>query len=105
MKLIPVSFDAFFSEKTIRYVPIWHILLMILVLSSALGMVYVKHKSRALFIELQELQQQRDDYQIEWTQLLLEQSVWDADVLIDKVARKDLHMVTPAPQAIIMVKP
>jgi len=105
MKLLSFFFDEFFSEKTIRYVPMWHILLMLLVLSSALGMVYVKHKSRALFIELQALQQQRDDYRVEWTQLLLEQSVWDADVLIDKVARQELQMTTPAPQSIIMVKP
>jgi len=105
MKLNFLTSETLFSGQTTRYVPIWHISLMALVLSSALGMVYVKHQSRALFIELEELQQQRDDYYSEWTQLLLEQSVWDADVLVDKVARQQLHMINPAPQAIIMVKP
>jgi len=36
------------------------------VVLSALAMVYAKHQSRKLFIELQTLQKSRDDMAIEW---------------------------------------
>ena len=48
-----------------------------------------------VFNELQKLTQQRDDLDIEWGQLQLEQSTWATNGRVETVARDDLHMVIP----------
>jgi cell division protein FtsL len=43
---------------------------------SAMALVYTKHESRKLFVELETLTHQRDELNIEWGQLQIEQSTW-----------------------------
>jgi cell division protein FtsL len=43
---------------------------------SALALVYTKHESRKLFVELETLTHERDELNIEWGQLQIEQSTW-----------------------------
>lgn len=66
--------------------------LILSVLVSAFCVVYVKDLERRLFGELQVLQQTRDHLQIEWGQLLLEQSTWAAPTRIQQIATRDLGM-------------
>ncbi|MDQ3731714.1 MAG: cell division protein FtsL [Pseudomonadota bacterium] len=75
------------------------------VLISALAVVYSKHQSRALFIELQTLQTARDELGIEWGRLQLEQSAWAAHGRIETVATERLHMRLPPVSSIIAVAP
>lgn len=77
----------------------------VLALSSALSLVYAKHNKRNLFIELQTLQSQRDDLNIEWGRLQLEQSTFATHSYIEDTARRELNMVLPLQEDIIMVKP
>jgi len=95
----------FANWHSIRRVPISHWFIITLIVLSALTVVYTKQISRTLFIELQSLQKERDDLYVEWTQLLIEQSVFAAEVLIDETARQELNMISPEPAKIIMVKP
>jgi cell division protein FtsL len=74
-------------------------------LGSAAGVVWAKHRSRELFIELQKLQVQRDTLEIEAGQLLLEQSAWSAHAFVEQIATQRLHMVTPPQRAIDLVQP
>lgn len=80
------------------------IVLIIAVLVSGLGIVYTKHRSRQLFIDLQALQRLRDDMEIEWEQLQLEQSTLATDVAVDQRARSRLDMLIPDPAAVIYLK-
>jgi len=48
--------------------------LALIVLASSLGVVYAKHQSRKLFVELDILKKERDEMNVEWGQLQLEQS-------------------------------
>ena len=80
-------------------------LLWLLALASAAGVIWAKHRSRELFIELQKLQAQRDTLEIESGQLLLEQSAWSAHAFVEQVATQRLHMVTPPQRGIDIVKP
>lgn len=80
-------------------------LLWLAALASAAGVVWAKHRSRELFIELQKLQAQRDTLEIEAGQLLLEQSAWSAHAFVEQVATQRLHMVTPPQRSIDIVKP
>lgn len=79
-------------------------LLGLTVLVSALIVVYARHESRKLFIELQALQQVRDDMNVEWGQLQLEQSTWATHSRIDPIAREQLQMSAPAPDTIMIIR-
>lgn len=74
------------------------------VMVSALGVVYVKHDSRKLFVDLQELQGVRDELNIEWGQLQLEQSTWATPSRVESVAVSRLGMTIPGPEAVVTVK-
>lgn len=82
--------------------------LMLLALSvfiSAVGVVYSVHESRKLFVQLQSLQAQRDEMDVEWGRLQLEQSTWATDARIEDLASRKLDMIIPPPNTIVMVKP
>lgn len=75
-----------------------------LVFASAMGVVYCKHQSRLLFTKLQNLQQDIESLQVEWSQLLLEQGTWAADARVEHVARERLQMHLPEPREVVVIK-
>lgn len=79
-------------------------LLFSLVLASAILLVYSKHQSRKLFVELQQLRYQVDALNTEWSQLQLEQSAWSGHGRIERIASKRLSMVMPASSDVVFVK-
>ena len=80
-------------------------LLMFLVLSSAVGTVLSKHQSRKLFVELQALETGRDDLEIEWGRLQLEQGTRATHGRVERLARDRLHMHIPTPATTVIVRP
>jgi cell division protein FtsL len=80
------------------------VLLLLAVLVSAIGVVWTRHESRVLFVELTRLQNQRDELNIEYGRLELEQATWAEPRRIDEEARSKLGMVTPRPQDIQLVR-
>ncbi len=80
-------------------------LVFLLVLSSAITLVYSKHQSRKLFVELQELKHQVNELNTEWGQLQLEQSTWSGHGRIEQVARERLSMVMPNAEEVVFIKP
>jgi len=80
-------------------------LVLIAVLSSAVLLIYSKHQSRKLFVELQGLKQQVDEFNTEWGQLQLEQSAWSGHGRIEKVARERLSMIMPKAEAVVFINP
>jgi cell division protein FtsL len=71
---------------------------------SAMAIVYTKHEARKLFVELEELTHERDDLNIEWGQLQIEQSTWATHARIEKVATDDLSLVRPAAEEIFVIE-
>ena len=80
-------------------------LLFVLVLASAIMLVYSKHQNRKLFVELQQLNHQVDELNTEWGQLQLEQSAWSGHGRIEKIARTRLSMVLPDSDEVIFIEP
>jgi len=80
-------------------------LLWCLLLVSAVGVVWSRHETRALFIQLQGLHSQRDGLDIEWGQLKIEQSAWATHGRVEQTARADLKMVIPKPEEVRLVQP
>jgi cell division protein FtsL len=86
----------------------WRVMVAVLwlgVLGSSLGVIYAKHEARSRFNELQQLTQQRDNLDIEWGQLQLEQSTWATHGRVERVARDDLRMVIPQASDLRIVQP
>lgn len=71
---------------------------------SAVALVYTKHESRKLFVELEGLTHERDDLNIEWGQLQIEQSTWAQHARIEKVATEDLSLVRPENTEIFVIE-
>lgn len=77
--------------------------LWLLVLGSAAGAIYCKHRARELFVALERLNARRDNLDVEWGQLQLEQSAWSTHAFVERVASTKLRMATPPPQAIQVI--
>ncbi len=79
------------------------VLLWMMALGSAAGAVWTKHRSRELFIELERLYAKRDNLEIEWGQLQLEQSAWSTHAFVENVAARKLQMSMPRPEDIEVI--
>ena len=71
---------------------------------SSIALVYTKHESRKLFVELEALTHERDDLNIEWGQLQIEQSTWATHARIERVATDDLSLVRPEATEIYVIE-
>ena len=80
-------------------------ILWVSALGSAAAAVYFKHRSRETFVELERLETRRDNLQIEWGQLQLEQSAWSTHAFVERVASAKLHMGMPPPKEIEIIAP
>lgn len=79
--------------------------LVLLLMVSALGVVHSVYRNRTLFAELQELRQERDQLNVEWGKLQLEESTWATHARIQQAARKQLKMHVPRKIERVVVKP
>jgi cell division protein FtsL len=75
-----------------------------LVLALALSLVYTRVTTRSLYLQLQGLQQQRDDFNVEWGRLLLQEPRYAEPRYIEQVARQKLGMFFPAPEKISVIR-
>jgi cell division protein FtsL len=71
---------------------------------SAIALVYTKHESRKLFVELEQLTTERDQLNIEWGQLQIEQSTWATHARIERVALEELSLVRPKATEIYLIE-
>ena len=79
--------------------------LFFVVLVSAIGLVYSKHQTRKLFVELQQLKKEVISLNTEWGRLQLEQSAWSDHGRIERIARERLGMVNPEAEQVAFIKP
>lgn len=73
--------------------------------ASGIACVYAKHEARKLFIELQGLEATRDELNIDWGRLQIEQSTWSTHGRVESLAREQLEMSAPGPAELVVVKP
>lgn len=85
---------------------VWILIAILIVacMGSAIGVIYSKHQTRKIFVNLQKLHKQIDELDVEWGQLQLEQSAWSSHGRIEKVARKKLQMTLPKANEILYIK-
>ncbi len=71
---------------------------------SAIALVYTKHESRKLFVELEQLTAERDELNIEWGRLQIEQSTWATHARIERVALEELALQRPKSTEIYLIE-
>jgi cell division protein FtsL len=84
------------------------LVLAVLVLAnivSAIGVVHARHRHRQLFVELSRLEKARDELNIEFGRLQLEQATWAESNRVDQIARSRLGMKFPETGEIVVVRP
>ncbi|MDO3723104.1 cell division protein FtsL [Marinobacter sp. chi1] len=79
------------------------LVLVAVLVASSIGVVVSAHKNRELFNTLSQLQDERDLYQREWSQLLLEQSALSAHGRVEQLAAERFGMVVPGREDIVLV--
>ena len=83
------------------------VLLAVLVIANvltAIAVVFARHEHRQLFIALSRLEKARDELNIEFGRLQLEQATWAESNRIDQVARERLGMKFPEAGDIVVVR-
>lgn len=80
------------------------LVMVILVIISAVSVIYSKHLNRNEFIQLQKLEKQRDLLNEEWGRLLLEQSTWGSPSRVEQQARTRLNMIVPSADMTVVIK-
>lgn len=84
-----------------------NILLLVLLTAvwlSAIAVVGSSHTSRTVFYELQEQRQLHTALEVEWGQLLIEQSTFGTEGRIERRAVDELNMKLPDWSGIVMVR-
>jgi cell division protein FtsL len=91
--------------KTRRWLSLVLPLLWLAVLASAVQVIYARHEARALFVQLEKLNAERDSLDIEWGRLQLEQSYWSSHAFVERVANAKLQMNLPQTRDVRIVRP
>ncbi len=72
---------------------------------AAVAVVEARHEARKLFVTLEQLRVERDELNIEWNRLRLEQSSRVTHANVEALARDQLSMRNPGPDEIVLVRP
>lgn len=78
--------------------------LVLVCVVSSIALIYTKHESRKLFVEFERLSDERDELNIEWGQLQIEQSTWATHARIEQVATSKLKLSRPVTQEIYVIE-
>ena len=80
-------------------------LLVVANVLTGIAVVFARHEHRQLFTQLSKLEAARDELNIEFGRLQLEQATWAESNRIDQVARSRLGMVFPETRDIVVLRP
>ena len=81
------------------------IVLLLASIASAIGVVYARHRHRVLFDEVTRLERARDELNVEFGRLQLEQATVAEATRIDQVARVRLGMKFPETADVVVIRP
>ncbi|AER55223.1 cell division protein FtsL [Pseudoxanthomonas spadix] len=74
-------------------------------IATAIGVVYARHQHRVLFVQLNKLDRERDELNIEFGRLQLEQATVGESTRVEQIARDRLGMKSPESADIVVIRP
>jgi cell division protein FtsL len=87
-----------------RLLPLVLPVLWLAVLGSSVQVIYARHKARATYLSLEKLNNERDQLDMEWTRLQLEQSNWSSHAFVERVANAKMQMSLPQTKDVRIVR-
>ena len=81
------------------------IVLVVANVVTAIGVVSARHEHRQLFVQLAKFEHARDELNIDFGRLQLEQATWAEANRIDQIARTRLGMKFPETADIVVIRP
>ncbi len=82
-----------------------NVCLVLVIVASSIGVIYSKHHNRMLYVELRQLETNRDNLNVDWGRLQLEQSTWATHGRVESAARKRLKMRNVDYAEVVIIKP
>jgi len=80
------------------------VLLLVILVSSGLGVIFSKHNSRLVFIAIQKTEQELDRLEIRWERLTLEERMLSEHNSVEKIARKKMGLIELDRKAIVYIR-
>lgn len=81
------------------------VVLLVILMVSALSVIFCKNYSRSIFIEIEGHERALDQYEVEWGQMQLELSTLAEQNRVESIATEKLKLVMPPRENIIYIKP
>lgn len=88
-----------------RFGAILIVLMVVAALASGISVVYARQMHRQMFIQLNGLQRERDDLNIEFGKLQLEQATYAENNRVEQIATGKLGMAIPNGKDVVVVRP
>ena len=82
-----------------------NVCLVLIIVVSSIGVIYSKHHNRMLYVELRQLETNRDNLNVDWGRLQLEQSTWATHGRVESAARKRLKMRNVDYAEVVIIQP
>lgn len=80
------------------------LVMLCIVITSGISVVYMKNYERKLFSELQHSKVLKHRLEMEWSQLLLEESTWSTPARIQRIAQHQYNMLVPTSEKVKTVE-
>jgi len=80
-------------------------LLLVATLGTAIGVVFARQQHRQAYVELTRLERERDELNMEFSRLQLEQATWSETNRIEQVATEKLGMKSPEGADMVVISP
>lgn len=80
-------------------------LLLMATVASAVGVVHARQQHRLAYVELTRLERARDELNMEFGRLQLEQATWSETNRIEQTATERLGMAFPQDADVVVLKP
>ncbi len=81
------------------------VVLLAAIMASGVAVVYARQQHRQAYVELNRLVRQRDESNLEFSRLQLEQATWAETNRIEQVASQRLGMVSPQGDSVVVLQP
>ncbi len=79
--------------------------LLVATVGSAVGVVYARQQHRLAYVELTRLERARDELNMEFGRLQLEQATWSETNRIEQTATERLGMAFPQDADVVVLRP
>ena len=78
--------------------------LLLILTASGLAVIYAKHNSRLVFIDIQKTEQELEQLEVTWERLTLEEKMLSEHNRVEKKSRKSMGLIDLDRKAIVYIK-